>query len=316
MYYIQLLFGLFLLIIGGNALVGSSVLLANRWRVSKLWIGLIVLGLGTSLPELSTSLVAQYRNVPGVAIGNVLGANIANILLVLGIAALIRPIKFHMASFQRDAIFLLLSTIVLAFALLRTEIDSTMGALMCMTLAFYLYYSYKTDRAQVEKNVEQANVALADRMDISTKTLLLILLSGIVIVLFGAHVVVEQTINIQTELHVLEIVTGLTIVALGTSLPELATAIVASKKGHSDMAVGNIVGANIYNALLILGVTALIMPDPVTVPVSRESDVIMMSLATLLFLFIGFARGKIGRKTGSAFICIYLLYMLYLGIHP
>ncbi|MBQ4472018.1 MAG: calcium/sodium antiporter [Alphaproteobacteria bacterium] len=313
---LALLFGIVLLIVGGNALIASSVLLAKRWKVSPLLVGIVVLGFGTSLPELSTSMVATLRNVPGIAIGNVLGANIANILLVLGIAAVLRPIKISPVAFQRDSIFLLLSTIVLVAALLRTEIDGAMGALMCMTLAFYIYYSYKTDKAHVAKSVETANEALSERTHIDTKLLLAMIASGFVIILFGAHVVVKYAILVATDLKVLEIVIGLTIVALGTSLPELATAIVGSKKGHGDMVIGNVIGSNIYNALFILGATAMIMPGYVSVPPTAKTDVLVMVFATLTLLGIGFGLGRIGRKTGIAMIVCYVIYILYLGIRP
>ena len=141
MLYIKFLFGMLLLIVGGNVLVDGAVLVAKRFKVSPLLIGLLFIGFGTSLPELATSLLAVMHRADGIAIGNVVGSNIANILLVLGVSALICPIKIHTPSFGRDAIFLGLSTIVLLASLLRGHIAWELGALMCMTLAFYVYHA-------------------------------------------------------------------------------------------------------------------------------------------------------------------------------
>ena len=154
MEYLKLLMGLLFLIVGGNVLVSGSVLIAKKLKVSPLLIGIVLVGFGTSMPELSTSILSVFRKAEGIAVGNVVGSNIANILLVLGVAALIRPISINSRAFGRDAIFLGLSTAVLLISLLKGQIYWELGLLMCMTLAFYVYHCYKTEKARIKEKQE------------------------------------------------------------------------------------------------------------------------------------------------------------------
>ena len=314
MIYIELLAGLFFLILGGNVLVDSAVSVARKLKVSSLLIGLLLVGFGTSMPELATSLLAVARDAGGIAVGNVIGSNIANILLVLGVAALIRPIKIHRNAFGRDAIFLGLSTIVLLVALLKGSIGWELGALMCMTLAFYVYHSYKTDKVHMAEQAETPQpIALSRRFHVSTPLSIILTISGLVIMLIGAHMLVDSVVVVASHLGISETIIGLTIVAFGTSLPELVTSVIASIKGHSDVAVGNVIGSNIYNALFILGFTALFLT--VSVPPSVEPDVLVMAAATMVLLAIGWGRGKIDKLTGACFVLMYFTYIGYLGMH-
>jgi len=313
MFYIGFLVGLFLLIAGGDILVSGSIIIARRLHVSPLLIGLLLIGFGTSLPELSTSVLAVFRGAPGLAVGNVIGSNVANILLVLGVAAILKPIQLNQDAFKRDALFLGLSTVILLISLLKGHISWELGALMCMTLAFYIYHTYKTDKVHVKKlNLPVSHVAIEKRFYISTTLAIILTISGLILVLTGAHFLVNCTIIIAGHLGISEAVIGLTVVALGTSLPELITSIMASIKQESDVALGNVIGSNIYNALLILGATALVMP--ITAPASVQTDVIVMTAATALLLFVGFFNGCIGRKMGIFFLLSYCAYIFYLGI--
>ncbi len=312
--YIKLIFGLFLLILGGNVLVDSSVTVARKLKVSPLLIGLLLIGFGTSMPELVTSLLAVARKADGIAIGNVVGSSIANILLVLGVAAVLRPIKIHTLSFGRDAIFLGISTIILLISLLRGHIGWELGGLMCMTLAFYVYHAYQTDKKNMKNHIlDPQPIALSKRFHISTPLSIILTISSLIILLVGAHLVVENVILVAGHWGVSETAIGLTVVAFGTSLPELVTSIIASIKKQSDVAVGNVVGSNIYNALFILGFTALFLP--VIVPPSIKTDMLIMTTATMLLLAIGWGIGKIGRKVGWCFIAMYFAYIVYLGMN-
>ena len=195
MYYIELLAGLLFLIVGGNVLVDGSVMVARKLKVSPLLIGVLLVGFGTSMPELATSLISVARQAGGIAVGSVVGANIANILLVLGVAALIRPIKIHKLSFGRDAVFLGLSTIVLLVSVLNGYIAWELGALMCITLAFYVYHSYKTDKAHMKEQAQiPERIALSKRFHIPTALAVILTICAIILTIMGAHMVVDSVI--------------------------------------------------------------------------------------------------------------------------
>ncbi len=313
MLYILILLGFLLLIYGGNILVDGAVDVAKRMKVSPLLIGLTLVGFGTSTPELMTSLFAASMDAEGIAVGNVVGSNIANILLVLGVAASMCAIPVNKTSFKRDSRFLLLATGVLVLALLWGKIGFILGALMCGTLGYYVYYSYQTEkkgvRAVEEKEVAHPHHKKNDHRDLALSVAKTII--GIILTVAGARVLVTNSVVLAERWGVSETIIGLTVVALGTSLPELATAIIASLKKHSDLAWGNVIGSNIYNALFILGMTALFVP--VKVPRNVTPDVAIMLAATALVLYFGH-KGKVTRFAGYLFCGLYVLYVGYLAI--
>lgn len=311
MIYFLILIGFCLLIYGGNLLVDGSVAVAKRMHVSSLLIGLTLVGFGTSTPELMTSLLASFQNSEGIAVGNVVGSNIANILLILGVALAIHAIPIHRAAFKRDGLFLSISTGVLCVALLIGKINFIMGALMCATLGYYIYYSYKTDKQhQHEEEKEVPVVKKSQRtqqreLGISIAKAII----GIVLTIVGAHVLVRNSEMLANKWGISESIIGLTIVALGTSLPELVTSVVAALKKQGALALGNVIGSNIYNALFILGFTALI--TPIKVPKDITLDVGIMAAVTALLLVCG--RGhKMKRPVGFLFLGLYVLYIFYL----
>jgi len=308
MAYLWILFGLVLLIFGGNLLVDGSVGLARKMKVSPLLIGLVLVGFGTSTPELLTSLIAVYKGAEGITIGNVVGSNIANILLVLGMAAVLRPVPVHKKSLKRDGMFLILSTVVLVLALLGSRIGLCWGLVMCGTLMFYVCYAYKTEKQMPEIEAEQD----ASFQRQSWALFLFKTIVGIALTLYGARLLVDNAVIIATIFGVETKVIGLTLVAVGTSLPELMTSIVASFKKQSDVALGNVIGSNIFNALFILGLTALFMP--IQVPEKMMVDICVMVLATLLMLAFGLMNRTLGRKIGVLFLMLYIGYITYLGV--
>lgn len=313
MIYILILLGLLLLIYGGNVLVDGAVTVAKRMKVSPLLIGLTLVGFGTSTPELMTSFFAASMDAEGIAVGNVVGSNIANILLVLGVAAAMCAIPVNKTSFKRDSKFLMLATGVLVLALLWGRIGFILGALMCAALGYYVYYSYKTEKKSTptieEKEVTHPHQKKNDYRDLGLSIAKTII--GIILTLAGARILVTNSVVLAERLGVSETIIGLTIVALGTSLPELATSIIASLKKHGDLAWGNVIGSNIYNALFILGVTALFVP--VKVPKNVTPDVAIMVGVTALVLYFGY-KGKITRFAGYLFCALYVLYVGYLAI--
>lgn len=312
MIYFYLVIGLFLLAYGGNVMVNGSVCLARKLGVSSLLIGLTLVGFGTSTPELVTSLLAVSKGSEGIAVGNVVGSNIANILLVLGMAALLVPIKVDIKSFRRDGGFLALSTVALIIAIFIGRINFLMGAVLVSFLVVYVLYSYYSDKKNQKAKKAAAAEIVEIEGDIKEPLWLSIVkaVGGIALTLIGAKLLVDNSILLARDWGVSEAVIGLTIVAVGTSLPELATSVASSFKGHSDVAFGNVVGSNIYNALFILGVTALFMP--VIVPESMTTDVILMTLVTIVLIGIAFWKKKFSRQIGFSFICAYAGYTYYL----
>ncbi len=301
MVYLFLILGLVLLFVGGDWLVAGSVSVARRLKVSPLLIGLTLVGFGTSTPELLTSLLATYKGSAGIAVGNVVGSNTANILLVLGVAALLNPVQVKGKSFRRDALFLALSTLILVMSLAFGTVGRLLGFIMVGALIFYVVYSYKT-----EKEIPDDSEKPAPLFTSLVRTII-----GISLTLLGAKLLVDNSVELAKTWGISEAVIGLTIVAVGTSLPELATSIMSSIKKHNDVAFGNVVGSNIYNALFILGMTALFMP--VEIPAHMGLDMAIMSIATLLMIGIAFCYKKYSRLTGLVFLILYALYIVHLG---
>ena len=313
MIYILILFGFVILIYGGNLLVDGAVAVAKRLNVSSLLIGLTLVGFGTSTPELVTSLFAAGMDADGIAVGNVVGSNIANILLVLGVAACICTIPVAKASFKRDSLFLSIATGVLVLALALGKISFFIGLLMCATLGYYIYYSYQTEK-KTPSFSEQKSTSTTPTKGSSKEILFSFAktIFGIILTLIGARVLVINSVILAKRWGVSETVIGLTVVALGTSLPELMTSIIASLKKHSDLAWGNVVGSNIYNALFILGATALLVP--VKVPPKMGVDIAIMVAATILLLYFGH-KGKLPKWAGGLFCTLYIFYIGYLALN-
>lgn len=314
MAYFYLIIGLFLLAYGGNMLVNGAVVLAQKLGVSALLIGLTLVGFGTSTPELVTSLLAVAKGSEGIAVGNVVGSNIANILLVLGVAAVILPVKVDVKAFRRDGLFLAVSTVALIIAICIGHVNFIMGAILVSLLVLYIVYSYISDKKQraIQKEMEKEVAEAAGKTN--TPLAVIKAVGGIALTLVGAKLLVDNSIILARDWGVSEAVIGLTIVAVGTSLPELATSVAASFKGQSDVAFGNVVGSNIYNALFILGTTALFMP--VVVPEAMTTDVILMMLVTAMLIGIAFWQKRFSRAVGFSFLCAYAGYTYYLYTLP
>ncbi len=311
MTYILFILGLLLLTFGGDTMVSGSVEIAKKLKVSTLLIGIVLVGFGTSTPELMASFIAIFQDVPstGIAVGNVVGSNIANILLILGISSLIHPIQIEKKSFfKRDVYFLLLSTIIIFISSLFGNLSRIMGLFMVLSLLYYVYFSYKT-----EKQFKKEEAEIKQEIDIKHKKNLYVSLLkaiiGIIMVILGAKFLVDSAIVIARNFGISESIIGLSIVAVGTSLPELASSVIASIKKHNDIAFGNIVGSNIYNALFILGMVALFAP--ITFPIDMKTDVYILIATTLLLVFTGY-KGKISKISGVIFLLAYIGYITYL----
>lgn len=307
MVYLWLVLGLALLAFGGDTLVSGAVCLARRLKVSPLLIGLTLVGFGTSTPELVTSLIAAVKGSDGIAIGNVVGSNIANILLVLGAAAVIRPVRVETQAFRRDGVFLGISALALVMAAVIGSIGFVMGVVLTGLLFFYVGYSYVSDKKQQYSEVPDLNREPSGESAVRSliKTGI-----GIALTLLGAKLLVDNAIILARSWGISEAVIGLSVVAVGTSLPELAASVMSAVKKQSDVAFGNVVGSNIYNALFILGVTALIVP--LSVSDGMRFDIALMCAVTVLLIVIAGLKGGFTRPVGGVFLALYAAYMWYL----
>ena len=323
MMYIYVLGGLILLFISGEALVRGSVSVARKLNISELVIGLTLVGFGTSVPELVTSLQAVERGAVGIAIGNVVGSNIANIFLVLATAAIIAPIVVHPNVLARDGVFMIAVTLILCALLWFDQFGRVAGFLLLALLIAYLAFSLVADQKRQDATAEmhkgegeivEATYGLGVGLALAV--------AGLVGVVAGANLLVTGSVSLARSFGISETVIGLTIVAIGTSLPELTTAIVAAYRKRADVALGNIIGSNIFNILGILGITALVSPfsirgdigveamagaQPVSIISSIDVGALVLSVG-LLALFALTGR-RIARWEGAVLFLGYLIYM-------
>lgn len=303
MTYLIFCFGLVLLITGGEVLVRNGVKLAHKLKLSPLMIGIILMGVGTSLPELSASLSALFANppTPGIAFGNVIGSNISNILFILGLSALISPIKINKESFKRDGSFLIISALMLGLIMLFGRLDSIIGLFFILCISGYFAICY-------DKEPEPENLHLTKKQERSVLTLGCFAIFGIASIVYGANLLVDSATKIATLLGIPQATLGLTMVALGTSLPEVTVSVVAAMHKHSAIAYGNVIGSNIANIFLIIGVMG--MARATDVPQLWSSYFIMIAVTTLI-LICGII-GKIPRWTGLLFLTAYAAYICFL----
>ncbi|WP_291206292.1 calcium/sodium antiporter [Hyphomonas sp.] len=311
-----LLLGLVLLVAGGELLVRGAVQIAQKFRVSPLLIGLTLVGFGTSTPELVTSLQAAFAGSPGIAVGNIVGSNTANILLILGISAIIFPIAVARGTFKRDGIVLALSTLMCLGAVLYGQLTPVLGAVFVAALGGYVYFAFRQER-QSNAAADAAAGTMADAPKPSPAGIaldLVFVIGGLALTILGARFLVTSAIDIARDFNVSETIIGLTIVAVGTSLPEFVTSVMAALRKHSDIAFGNIVGSNIYNVLGILGVTAMVKPIPVP-PQIASLDIWVMIAATVLLFMTAMSRWRIGRVEGGLMLAAYVGYCVWLGMN-
>ncbi|NJM34732.1 MAG: calcium/sodium antiporter [Rhodomicrobium sp.] len=305
MIYVELVAGLILLVVGGDLLVRGAVGTARHMGVSPLLIGLTLVGFGTSTPELVTSVEAALLNSPGIAVGNVVGSNIANILLILGLAAVLSPLGTPKNGFRRDSIMLIIATSACTAVVLAGYLDRMSGAILVAMLISYVIFTYFRERVSETQDSPQEK-PMALRLSV------VLALGGLVLVILGAGLLVDAAIGLAKAVGISETIIGLTIVAVGTSLPELITSIMAAIRKQTDVAYGNIVGSNIYNVLGILGVTALVQPIEVPAEIIRL-DIWVMIAATMLMLLFAATSWRVNRLEGATFLAAYCAYIGYLA---
>jgi cation:H+ antiporter len=304
--YVLIIAGLFLLALGAEALVRGAVWLALRLNVSPLLIGLTVVAWGTSTPELIVSVNASLSGNYGIAVGNVVGSNIVNILLILGLAALISPMTLPKRAIGRDALFALLAAGLFAFVALRQPVFGfDEGVLFLAVLLGMALFAYAQERAGVE------DVPGEPPLDHSPIVDILLVATGLGLLALGADMLVEGSVAVARDFGLSETVIGLTLVAVGTGLPELATTVIAAIRGRAGISVGNIMGSNIYNILAILGVTALVAPVQIDPKLVAFDMWVMIGATLLLFVPLLFGN-RMGRLYGLLLIGGYGAYVWYL----
>lgn len=313
MIVISILAGLALLGLGGEALVRGSSTAALRLRVSPLFVGIVFVGFGTSVPELTTSIAAALDGSPGIALGNVVGSNIANLSLVLGVGAIMAPVLVR-GGFRLNGLVMILSTglfalVVLAFGV----IDRWMGVAFLGLLGLYLLVAARSENRAGDPG-DAAPAAAAP----SLLAPLLVALAGLAAVIVGAGLLVDGATVLAGRLGLSETVIGLTVVAVGTSLPELATTIVASIRRQADVAIGNVVGSCIFNILGIVGLTAIVAPLDIPAEIGGF-DLWVLIGATALAATFAITGRRIGRIEGAVLLVGYAAYTIALlvpGIRP
>lgn len=314
--WLPILGGLLLLVAGGELLVRGAVQAAERIGISPLVIGLTLVGFGTSMPELVTSVQAGLSGSPGIAYGNVVGSNIANILLIAGVSALICPIVVARSALRRDAVVML--SVAIGFAMLAwaVPLGRVAGGALVALLVAYIWFVVSQERGGADGGalhdksmaLSEADPGLAPVHAVKRLAApLLMALGGLVLVVTGGSFLVAGAVALALGFGVSETVVGLTIVAVGTSMPELVTSVIAALKRQGDVAFGNVVGSNIYNILGIGGATALIAPSTVPSEIVGFDAPVMVAVSLLLLVFA--ATGlRIGRREGAILVAGYVAY--------
>lgn len=314
--FLMIAAGLVVLLIAGEALLKGAVSIANRMGLSKLLVGAVIIGFGTSMPEMTVSVGAALKNAPEIALGNVVGSNIANILLIIGVAAVLAPLYVNAMAVRRDMCVMIGASLLLCLLSAAGMLNAISGAAMVLMLVSYVAYGYHADRRAYAAR-PPADIGSDDdtAVKMHNAVAILLCLGGLAGLMGGAHLLVTGAVSLARGFGISEAVIGLTIVAVGTSLPELATALVASIRRQNDMVLGNILGSNIFNILCIIGVTCLVKPI-VAVGQLVELDVWIM-LGVVVFLSVFLWRGiTIGRAAGAFMLALYTGYTLwlYLGV--
>ena len=297
--------GLAMLFFGAEWLVKGSVTIANKLRMSQLVIGLTIVAFGTSTPELAVSISSATKGISDVALGNVVGSNIANIGLILGLSAFIAPIAVSRKTLRKEVPLM----IGISFLLLAVSIDGSIsfydGILFVGGILIFTIFSYKTTRKEVVETVISN-----EKNDSSFSKSIILIIIGLILLTVGAFFTVDNAVIIAKEIGLSERIIGLTLVAVGTSLPELITSIVAAKRGHTDISVGNILGSNIFNILAILGISSSI--TAISVNDSMWTDYVFMILFAVILLPIIKTGLKIGKIEGILLVAGYIGYTAFL----
>jgi cation:H+ antiporter len=312
--YLMILGGLVLLALGGEAVVRGAVGVARRIGVSELMIGLTLVGFGTSAPELATSVFAALRGSDGVAVGNVVGSNISNILLIAALAAVLKPMAVPRIAVFRDGSTMIGASLALAvYAFFYASLERWTGAVLVLMLVAYVWSTWRLERRNGRPSaaLHKAEGHTHDPPPPGLMLSLAFAIGGIAILVLGADWLVRGAVVLAEQAGLSETVIGLTIVAVGTSLPELAATLASALRGRSDVAFGNVVGSNIYNILGVLGITALTRPIALPDDLTPVDWGVFLGSAVLLVIH-AWSGAKISRGEGALLLLGFVLYVTYL----
>lgn len=315
--FIAVVFGLFLLVWSADRFIEGSAVTARHFGMPPLLIGMVIIGFGTSAPELVVSAIAAYQGNPGIALGNAYGSNITNIALILGVTALISPILVSSQILRKELPILAGVTVLAAWQIWDGEITRFEGVTLLVVLAglmsWTIYQGMKTEPDNFSSAMEQE----LDISTLSTKMALFWLVFGLILLVVSSRMLVWGAVEIAQDFGISDIIIGLTIVAIGTSLPELASSILAARKGEHDIVLGNIIGSNLFNTLAVVGIAGIIHPMTVG-PEVFSRDMMVMAALTLSLFVLGFGfrqrsrQGRINRFEGLFLLTCYIAYTAYL----
>lgn len=299
-------FGIWLLVKGGDLTIDSAVRIAESSGLSKLFIAATIVAFGTSAPELFTSVNANISGFPGISVGNVIGSNIANVLMVLGVAAVIAPVLIDRKAVRVDTAMMIIATIAMAAAVWAEILPRWGGLAMIAAIIGYVIYQYKASRIEVDEDEE------GDTLPGNPFVLVTI---GIAVLVLGSEILVQGAVAGGYALGVPEAVIGMTVIAFGTSLPELTACVAAARKGQSDMIVGGIIGSNIFNIFSVMAISAAVKPLVID-PRFAQLDLAVVIGVTAVFSVFLLLVGRIGRIVGLAMVAGYLLFTVaqYAGV--
>ncbi|MEQ8858465.1 MAG: calcium/sodium antiporter [Pseudomonadales bacterium] len=304
--------GVALLTAGGELLIRGALAAARRLGVSPLLSGLVIVGFGTSAPELVVSVNAALARRPDIAIGNVVGSNIGNVLLILGVCALITPLTVKPLALRRDAVAVVAASVLFIVLVAGSALARPDGVVLLGMLAAYLVWAYVSERtlvapaAELHLAEEQALTALPH----SGLAIGAAVAAGLILLVAGAESLLNGAVALALDMGLSEAVVGLTLVAVGTSLPEFSISLIAAIRGQADVAVGNVLGSNVFNLLGILGVSALLQPLPVTGRIIEFDQWVMLAAALLLLVFLHTGR-RLSRLEGGILLLGYVGYLGY-----
>lgn len=303
---IKLLAGFILLFFGGDWLVDGGVALARRFRISPLVIGMTIVAFGTSAPELLVSLISAIKGSAGIAIGNVVGSNIANIGLILGLTALICPIETDNSKVIRHGSIMIAASLLLMVFALQSGITRIEGLILFAGIILFTTISVRKGRTQPQ----EADIDSQEGKSMTVLAAIGLIVLSCAMLAFGADILVDGATTIASAIGVSDKVIGLTIVALGTSLPELAASVAAAFKKQMDISIGNIIGSNIFNILCVLGVSASIKPISLEFSDYMSDFIWMLGFSAFIIIFTTMRKkkGRLGRTAGILFLLAYAIY--------
>lgn len=317
-YSLAIIVGFALLVWSADKFVEGAAATAKHLGMPTLLIGIIIVGFGTSAPEMVVSAISAYEGNPSLALGNALGSNIVNIALILGVTALVAPIAVHSNIVKEEIPLLILIVLLAGYLLLDGNLTLTEGILLLIgffgLIGWSIYAAIKGKGDTLEDDVKSG----LEEQSMSLKLGITWLIVGLILLIVSSRILVWGAVGVATEFGVSDLIIGLTIVALGTSLPELAASIIAARKGEHDIAIGNVVGSNMFNLLAVIGIATVIHPMNSIAPEVLYRDWIIMFILTIALLLMAYGfkgkEGRINRVEGTILVLCYIAYNTYLGM--